>query len=323
MSFSKTLRHSLLSLLSPQLANSLRAIRHNIQAVAEFHTDAWRYMSDCSPPDSRALGRPRSDRHLECQITKDYHRIEKGLALDAPKPQFGTDVMHRIVGLLPAAEKSAPTAEFVRHAKTAVQALESWNKAQEIDEAVSPLVTERHKADLVQLRKLYSSRRSVRVFDPVRTIPDQTFEHAVELALSTPSVCNRQPWAAHVYGGEDAQSILALQNGNRGFAESVPHVAVLTVDRRLFAGHHERNQRWIDGGLFAMNFVMALHGLGVDTCMLNWSMSNAESDTLRNTAAIAGSEDVIVLVAMGFAPDKYRVARSPRRKVGDVLRIHE
>lgn len=99
----------------------------------------------------------------------------------------------------------------------------------------------------------------------------------------------------------------------------VPVVAVVTVDSRLFTGTHERNQRWVDGALFAMSLVWALHGLGLSTCMLNWSMNNAASNRLRAAAGLPEHEDVVVLLALGYAATGCRVARSPRRDLDQVL----
>jgi nitroreductase len=52
-------------------------------------------------------------------------------------------------------------------------------------------------------------------------------------------------------------------------------------------------------------------------------MSNAQSDALRTEAGIPDSEDVICLIAIGYPPEQgFRVARSPRRPVGQVLTTH-
>jgi nitroreductase len=305
------------------LASLLRGGRDKVRAWLEFQTDARRYLADCAPTDSRASTKLQG-RQLECQLTKDYHRIEKGLALNAPKPKFGAEVMARLSLLIPHAVSTGPEEQYIDHASSALNALEQWHTVESIDDEVSPVVVSGDTFSLAPelLTNFFATRRSVRNFDPTRTIPLETLQNAANLAGTTPSVCNRQSWQAHVYSGEKAREILGHQNGNRGFADLVPQVAVITVDRRLFAGHSERNQRWVDGGLFAMNFVMALHGLGVNSCMLNWSMSNAQSDALRKSGGIHPSNDIIMLVAMGYAPADYRIARSPRRRLDEILNVH-
>lgn len=315
---------SSVDLIPKPLASVLRSGRDKVQAWREFRTDAQRYLADCAPTDSRASTKLQG-RQLECQLTKDYHRVEKGLALNAPKPRFGTEVMSRLSTLIPHARSTGSDSHYIAHATSALEALEQWHDGESIDDIVSPVVVREAHA-LIEpelLTNFYGTRRSVRNFDTTRRVPLETLQNAAKLAGTTPSVCNRQSWQAHVFSGEKAREILRHQNGNRGFTDLVPQVAVITVDRRLFAGHNERNQRWVDGGLFAMNFVMALHGLGVDTCMLNWSMSNAQSDALRKSGGIHGSNDIIMLVAIGYAPAEYRIARSPRRGIDEILNIHE
>ncbi|GAA4741716.1 hypothetical protein GCM10023328_23660 [Modestobacter marinus] len=113
--------------------------------------------------------------------------------------------------------------------------------------------------------------------------------------------------------------LAGLQNGNAGFRDQIPCLLVVTVDAKLFAGAGERNQRWVDGGLYAMSLVWALHAQGVASCMLNWSVGHAQSRRLRGAAGIPDHLDVVTLVAAGHPRDGLRVARSPRRPVDEVL----
>jgi hypothetical protein len=48
---------------------------------------------------------------------------------------------------------------------------------------------------------------------------------------------------------------LSYQNGNSGFGHTVPALFVITSDMRIFEKSGERNQGWVDGGLFAMALV--------------------------------------------------------------------
>jgi len=173
------------------------------------------------------------------------------------------------------------------------------------------------------LEHFFSSRRSVRAFDTSKKVDSVAIQQAAAMALSTPSVCNRQAWRLHVFTkSEDVSRVIRHQNGNAGFGGAVPALAVVTVDTRLFAGAAERHQRWIDGGLFAMNFAHGLHARGLATCMLNWSMKNEASNRLRESAGIPAHEDIVMLIAIGHTESEFRVARSPRRSISDVLEIH-
>lgn len=292
------------------------------QYLIEYSKDARRYAKHSSGRDGVVTGRS-SREQFEAQLTKDYHRVEKGLALPAPRRPFGAKVEDRLKDLLSAStEKRVDDEPYVHYARTALDALESWNSGGEPRDVISPIVDLDPRLTSDQLSRFFSTRRSVRNFVPIDGL-SELIGVAAEHATNTPSVCNRQPGRLHFYSGSgDVRRVLALQNGNAGYGDTVPAVVVVSVDTRLSTGVSERQQRYIDGGLFAMSFVWALHGLGVASCMLNWSMNNSQSDRLRQVAGIPPHEDIIMMIAVGGAASEARVARSPRRAVENVLTEH-
>jgi len=289
--------------------------------ITESFADAMRHDRWAAPTDG-GFSKRTSGRALECQVTKDYHRVEKGLSLRAPKTTFGIEVQKRLeLGI----KLANPADAYVSSAEGSLAAIRQWNATGTIDPDIAPRrenfpQTALAYEDTSTASDLFRTRRSVRNFDESRSIPVSLMDTAVDLAGNTPSVCNRQPWrVTFVNDPVSVAKVLNLQNGNAGFAASVPAVAVITVDCRLFAGSGERNQRWVDGGLFAMSLVYALHSMKVQTCMLNWAMSNASSRAMRKTLDLAPYQDIVALVAIGYGPESYRVARSPRRPSNDVL----
>ena len=169
----------------------------------------------------------------------------------------------------------------------------------------------------------FATRRSIRDFDVSRVPALEDLVGAVELARNTPSVCNRQGFRVHIYRDRPTiDRILQIQGGATGFNDTVPTVAVVTARRALFVGPMERNQRWVDGGLFAMTLVWAFHAIGLGTCMLNWSMGLRSSDRLRAAADIPDGEDIVVLLAIGHPRSGARVARSEKRSISDLAHFH-
>jgi nitroreductase len=305
-------------------------LRHRQYVVLrEANVDALRHIKYGAEEDDLFSGMG-STRQVECQLTKDYHRIEKGLALRNPKRPFGAAVRQRIESGLDVPSIATQLPEVSAYAQSALQALDDWNTLEEIGAHVSPTLSKRsvwgpildsEAQDL--LTHFFSSRRSVRAFDPLQQVDVEDVRRAVTTALSTPSVCNRQAWRVHLYTEvDDIARVIAHQNGNSGFGEAVPALAVITVDARMFAGAGERHQRWIDGGLFAMSFAYGLHSRGLGSCMLNWSMKNDASSRLRASADISDHEDVVMLVAIGHSENSFRIARSPRRLTDAVLELH-
>ncbi|MGI9822615.1 nitroreductase family protein [Agromyces sp. Marseille-Q5079] len=284
----------------------------------EFAQDYSRYarQSVAVGPGSHSAW---TNENLECQLTKDYHRVEKGLALPAPKRPFGHDLGRRLDKLIARAQEMKIDAPYVGAAREARQALDLWNSTGQIVDQVSPLDSGRPER-LGVSDEFFRSRHSVRDFTG-EAIERRTLLHAVELATQSPSVCNRQPW--HVRLLTDRQSIqraLQFQNGNRGFTEVIPALYIVTVDQRLFAGAGERNQAWIEGGIFASSLVWALHAEGLESCMLNMSVVNAVSTRLRAEFDIEDQEVVICMIAAGHGRPGHRRARSLRRTIEDLMR---
>lgn len=256
---------------------------------------------------------------LEGATIKEYHRIEKGFALRAPKRPFGLGYE---AGLAEMSERLEPTSWVKGDAESSLRALHRWNSDGFRTESIAPIAKICDPPiNFAQLEEFFQSRHSIRSFDHAREVPRETIEAAVRLAQRSPSVCNRQASRVHVFYGNSAQRVLSLQTGSKAFAAEVPAVVVVTVDRQHFAGTAERNQPWVDGGLFAMSLVWAFHGIGVATCMLNWSRNNGDSNRLRNTANIPDAEDIVTLIAVGYAAADARAARSRRMPLEQVLRI--
>jgi nitroreductase len=145
-------------------------------------------------------------------------------------------------------------------------------------------------------------------------------ERAVTLAQKSPSVCNRQAWKVHVITAEDEKrKVLDLQNGSRGFGDQANKVLIVTVELGNFLTVGERNQGWVDGGMFAMSLVYALHSLGLGTCCLNWAVRHERDRQLKHEVDISNSESIIMMIAVGHLPDEFPVAQATRRNVKGML----
>ena len=166
---------------------------------------------------------------------------------------------------------------------------------------------------------LVHSRHSVRTYDP-GPVDDTVIHRAVTMALRCPSACNRQP--AKVY---DLRSpavrlkVLAVQNNATGWRNDPDRLLLVTADTRLYRGGRERTAAYIDGSLFAMTLVYALHSLGLGTCCLNLNLTTASTRDLRMAIGASEAEVPIVLVAAGLMKEKFVVPVSARRHVAELL----
>jgi nitroreductase len=290
--------------------------------LREFQLDAERYYRFCIRGGDDDRFDSLTGMHLDAASTRHNHRVEKGFAMPNTKRPFGVRATATLTRAL--ANPHAPdSALFVDEAKHVLTALEEWNQNGVLDERIAPrgdsLPT--NPLDAETLATFLTSRHSVRDFDQ-RPVDRALLEEAVRLAAYAPSVCNRQGYRAYLYDDrEDIARILSMHDGSRGFSANIPALFIVTFDIRAFEAPVERNQGWIDGGLFSMQLLLALHGLGLGAVPLNWSRRNRATAELRTLAALPEHDNVVMLIGTGHPAEGYRVARSSRRPLAQVLRI--
>ncbi len=166
--------------------------------------------------------------------------------------------------------------------------------------------------------RFFFSRYSLREFKE-EVVSEELIKRAISLALKTPSACNRQEW--HVYHTDDKniKSIaLSYQTGNRGFGDNIQNLMILASDLKAFMPGQEHYQHWIDGGMFAMSVIYALHSLGLASCCLNWSQSPANDKKLRSCLDIKDSHTIIMMLAIGFPKEKNNACISTRRPLEEI-----
>jgi nitroreductase len=279
-------------------------------------------------------------------ITIQSHRIEKGLALPAPRPGFGIDAVTSLIECVDAYLAEFGWDDTIAAGTDALSAYRDFNARHQVlmpmvDHALGrlrmvggiqglPIAGTKNvtRAEIVgtlpdDLSAFFASRHSVRQFAP-HAVAQDLIVRAIRMAQKTPSVCNRQAWKVHVFSEpEQKREILKFQNGNRGFGDTASHLLIITVDLQHFTSAGERTQCWIDGGLFAMSVVYALHSLGLGTCMLNWSVLKETDRAVRTVAGIPDSQVIIMMIVVGNLPDEFTVAYSLRKGLEDVIVVHQ
>ena len=281
--------------------------------------------------------------NLKALITKDYHRIEKGLALKEPRLGFGEKTVQNLIAGVTKYQQLYGSDELVHISINTILAYCEFHQQKNHDissiyEMIMPLKNKITDEKMIteggtklikkeeiwdnakqDMTTFFNSRHSIRNFSD-EGVDLELIKQAVKMAQKTPSVCNRQSSKVYDFSKEeDKQKVLSYQNGNRGFGEQASKVLIVTSELQNFTSVGERNQCWIDGGMYAMSLVYALHSLGLGTCCLNWSVEYHVDQKLRKAAEISDSEAVIMMIAVGHLPDQLKVAQSPRKKVKEVL----
>ena len=146
---------------------------------------------------------------------------------------------------------------------------------------------------------------------------------AVEIAQNSPSACNRQPARVHIIENEELKNnFLNLQGGNRGFGFLADKVIIVSVELAGYRGINERNGLFVDGGIYAMNLLYALHSKKIGTCSLNWSYTPEKDLLLRKMIDFPDSQTPVMIIACGGVPDKFKLTFSKRSSVESVIFQH-
>lgn len=275
-----------------------------------------------------------------------YHPIEKGLAMPDLRLGFGKERVEKVIGLCN---------EYVRKYKDfpnvlidAIEVIAEYDQLHKshnyrldedlqkhIDELLIkfPNITASSQLSFdcndffVKSKSPFpdfaSSRRSLRDYDTKQTVDEKILKSAVDLAITAPSTCNRQSVKVHLVKDKElVKQVLSMQSGNRGFGHRVDKVLIITSDLQSWNVPGERFSPYIDGGIFAMNLLYALHYYHIGACPLNWSENVESNKKLHQLLGIPNHEIVIMMICCGMAPKEFKIVRSKRKSLNDILEEH-
>lgn len=283
---------------------------------------------------------------IEAKIILDYHSIEKGLLFENMRLGFAKEKIERLNQLLKKeiVRDNVHRSQILVGYKIMCEYYELHEKSGFNIDSYFPRsdyqlycsilggnystnfkgIIEYDKEDFYQnikgsFEKFSSSRKSIRHFKE-EMIEDELVEKAISLSLNAPSVCNRQP--SKVYYIKDKKKIdqiLDIQAGLNGFSQDIRQLLVVTTDVSYFYLVGERYQHYIDGGLFLMNLLYALHFHEIGTCPANWAKESGDEKAIKKIIPIKDCEKVICVVAIGKPKKNFRVTLSQRRDLSEVL----
>ena len=325
---------------APGSGGALSRLQSFVTLVRNFAYDFRRYRA------SSFIDGPRERQNLEAHIRLLSHMLEYGLSLSDPRAGFGVDkvrllaaeVSHYIesygpdaatdngLGVLAAyVAYNAANGADVREAQKLLDDLLASDAASSPCVAGSEAVSARaiRAAASCDFMGFMAARHSVRQYDRARPVEAERIERAVTAAMQSPSSCNRQTTKVLAFTDRDSiRRVLSHHQGNRGFGDQLGGVFVVTVDLRNWNTIGERNQGWVDGGMFAMTLALGLHAEGLGACMLNWSATMEEDRAMRGLLGLDDSHVIITLIGFGHMVESFSVPVSRRRPLAQVL-LHE
>lgn len=308
------------------------------QIFTEHLQDSWLFLrhNGLSPFESR-------DRRLSFKTIIEAHTIEKGLSLPEPRPFFGQEKIRALLDMN--ADWTPPKNDISRSmllgALRDYQATFFNQPAPDatlvdcINDFLDTSCTEtalggvRHDISVTSAANesaiaFLQSRMSARDFAP-RALSDDDIRDVISLAQRAPSQCNRQSTRLHVYRNRaQIKQLLELQGGARGFAEAVPTLFVVTSEITAWGGPQQRNQPYVDGGIYTNMLLLALNAKGFVCCPLNLAIAHRTERAIKSAGHIPKRERLVVMVAAGPPPSyPFRVAQSPRWTEDNICTFHD
>ncbi|MCR5752142.1 MAG: nitroreductase family protein [Kiritimatiellae bacterium] len=289
----------------------------------------------------------QSQEAMKARIIMAYHVIEKGLTMPRRRKDFGRPMVLSLIQMLEDWKRQYGSEdEQIRYAGGVVLAYkemhievgedmsdsEFWRKVNLFEdnwESKEISLQRRYTKDTffegatASFAKFAHSRHTCRHF--IGEVPLEILQAAVELAMTTPSACNRQHSRVHcVSDHQTRDAIYDIQKGkgNRGFGEDADKLLVITAELQDLRWIEERNDVFVNGGMFLMNLSYALYYYKIAHCILNWSVTIDADKTIHRLLSIPESERVIAMIACGNAPDEFYVANSPRKSWRTVFTNH-
>lgn len=164
-----------------------------------------------------------------------------------------------------------------------------------------------------QLHNLFRQRRSVRWYER-KEVDLALIKKAVDMAAQAPSACNRQPFKFHtITNSERAAEIASIPMGTKGFAHNIPALIVIVGDLSAYPNERDRHVIYIDGGLVAMQLMLAFESLGLSTCPINWPDMEAYEKKMEQQLNLAKYERPIMLMAVGYGEPTGQIPFSQKK----------
>lgn len=282
---------------------------------------------------------------MQYTLLRENHVIEKGMSMRNPRKGFGQQKVEALLGRLDKYYNlyGKIDKEFLRYPLSTVKSYikytedngtpipEIGNLYKALEQKVNLGEIETHagiaettKEDIQKacdsgFESLLYSRHSLRYFSK-EPVSREIITKALELAQRTPSACNRQGWKTHVFEGEKSVELIKWQGGSHGFEDECRYSILVTADLKAFLCH-EVHQAYIDGGLYAMNLINALHSLGLGCIPLSCGFEYEKLEQLEEFG-VPENEVPIVIVAFGHLQDTFHYAVSTRKDISQTNTFH-
>ncbi|MBO0432878.1 nitroreductase family protein [Enterococcus sp. DIV0660C] len=322
-------------ILPDTFLEKLKQIRNYGRSLYLFKLDKKRFLQNYSKKNFV------NEEQLKARLIFYSHSVEKGLARENFRYYFGKNVIPELYRLVKLYKKS----NYDTYNSIYLNAVSVLNQYISVHEEkrydVKPIINVQEfkefylnhnfkiggakQLSCVDVNKNYRKnfknlaleRNSVRDYQN-SSVDLKKINEAVEIALKTPSVCNRQSSRVRIIQDKTIiEKALKIQGGFNGYT-CPPCLIMITTDTNYFIDVTERNQIYIDGGLFAMSLLYALEYEGLAACALNTMFDIKRDKKTRKLLDIPDSENLILYITVGNFKKNYKVPMSHRLCVNEI-----
>ena len=282
---------------------------------------------------------------MQYTLSRETHTIEKGMSMRNPRKGFGQEKVSNLIKRLKKYNElyRDKDASFLIYPFCTIQSYIDYTKESGVPipdieksyldlrmevrckpENVKSGITKEKRSHIQSLcskdfKSLLYSRHSIRYFSDQQVSKEQ-LNKALELAQRTPSACNRQGWKSHVFMGNRSVELIKWQGGSRGFEDEIKCSILVTTNLKAFLSY-EVHQAYVDGGLYAMNLINALHSLGLGTIPLSTAFQYKKLSGLKSFG-ISENEIPILIIGIGCLLEEFNVAVSTRKDIQKTTTWH-
>lgn len=283
---------------------------------------------------------------IKAQLIIESHIIEKGLSLRDVKVGFGVSRVLHLLDVLEDYNYKFKDQKILSFVLSLVEIYIKFNKdnGEESSKIINKYNTLKkylntsefeylfggvkdiareviYNNSLINYSGFVKSRFSIRNFTGEKVNEELVYK-ALEIARYTPSACNRQPWGNYVFFNKNKiLELLDFQTGARQFKNDITCLILTISNYNSFFGG-EYHQPYVNGGMYAMNLIFALHSMGLGTIPLNMGFEYLKLKKLKEICEIKDNEVPIMMIGVGVIPEMLKVAHSKRFDYIDYTKIY-
>ena len=284
------------------------------------------------------------DEHvLRSRIIRSTHRIEKGLSMKERRDIFAESYIQDLVSDIGKAWTSSEDDQLkwtvdvlskyfdiVADTETISQAEDDFQSfLSEVDYSPhdnSPMPRSQIGDPPIspdELKQLATQRTSTRWFEQ-RPVPHEAIDEAIEVALESPSACNRQSYEFRVYDDPELiNEISSLAVGAGGYSDNIPCLVVIVGKQRAYFNDRDKHVIYIDASLASMAFQFSLETQDLASCCINWPAIPEREREMEELLGLDSDEQVVMLMAVGYPDEEELVPFSAKKRLDEVRFYNE